>query len=200
MLRVNEIFYSLQGEGVRTGTANVFVRFSGCNLACDLEPGPRSPGGWVCDTEFVSGRSMEIDQLMREMREAGPIGWCVLTGGEPGLQVTGDLLSALHGVGWRVAIETNGTIPLPPDIDWVTVSPKVAESAVRQLTADEVKYVRGFGQGLPRPQCEARHWLVSPAFNGDHVDPRALEWCVVLVKKNPEWRLSVQAHKGWRVR
>ncbi len=199
--RVNEIFYSVQGEGVRAGTANVFIRFSGCNLECSIEPGPKSPGGFDCDTEFVSGRSLSTEHLLHEMCVAGgDCRWCVLTGGEPGLQVDSELVGALHDDGWKIAIETNGSVELPAGIDWITVSPKVAEHAIRQKTASEIKYVRGHGQGIPKPRCDALHRLISPAFDGNRLDERALSWCIQLVKENPEWRLSVQQHKTWNVR
>lgn len=196
--RVNEVFYSIQGEGVRAGTANVFVRFSGCNQTCRVET-----HGFDCDTEFASGRKVTLEELDAWMRkEAGDTKpeWAVLTGGEPGLQVDRELIDALHARGWRLAIETNGSIELPEGIDWVTVSPKVAEHAVRQLTADEVKYVRGYGQALPKPRCKANHQLLSPAYYGNEIDSRSLEWCIQLVKQNPTWRLSVQQHKAWKVR
>jgi organic radical activating enzyme len=127
--------------------------------------------------------------------------WAVLTGGEPGLQLDAELIQFLREQrGWRLAVETNGSVVLPPGLDWVCVSPKTAEHALRQLTANEIKYVRGAGQALPRPRCEAPHKLLSPAFAGDALDERALAWCIRLVKENPEWRLSVQQHKTWRVR
>lgn len=196
--RVNEVFYSIQGEGIRAGTANVFVRFSGCNQTCRVET-----HGFDCDTEFASGRAVtleELDAWMREeARDAKP-DWAVLTGGEPGLQVDRDLIDTLHARGWKLAIETNGSLELPEGLDWVTVSPKVAEHAIRQLTADEVKYVRGYGQAIPKPRCKANHQLISPAFNGNEIEPRSMQWCMELVKQNPMWRLSVQQHKAWKVR
>jgi len=204
--RVNEIFWSLQGEGMRAGTANTFVRFSGCNLACDIEPGPRSPGGFKCDTEFESGRSLLLGHVLEQVRETshGCKG-VILTGGEPGLQVDEELVDALQVAGFFVAIETNGTVPVPDCLDWITVSPKVAEHALVQLTANEVKYVRGEGQAIPKTKVRPRetgplHRLISPAFLGLDVDRRALAWCVQLVKENPPWRLSIQMHKDWRIR
>jgi organic radical activating enzyme len=119
----------------------------------------------------------------------------VLTGGEPALQVDAELIGALHEAGYRLAIETNGTVELPEGLDWVTVSPKVPEDAIRQRVADEVKYVLGYGQALPETTVEADHYWISPAFEGDRVDPRTLDWCVRLVKENPQWGLSVQMHK-----
>jgi organic radical activating enzyme len=97
-------------------------------------------------------------------------------------------------------METNGSIEVPAPVDWLTVSPKVAEHAVRQRTAHEVKYVRDVGQHIPRPVCKADHYLLSPAFNGQGPHPGALNWCIQLVKENPQWRLSIQQHKSWHVR
>ncbi|MCB9851787.1 MAG: 4Fe-4S cluster-binding domain-containing protein [Phycisphaerales bacterium] len=194
--RVNEIFFSVQGEGMRVGTANLFLRFTGCNETCRIET-----HGFDCDTEFASGRDMTIDDIIAQLRETGPTcDWIVLTGGEPGLQVDRELIDALHAADFKLAIETNGSIELPAGIDWVTVSPKVAEHAIRQRTADEVKYVRGYGQGIPKTVVQAEYKLISPAFSGDQLDARTLDWCVMLVKENPDWRLSVQMHKAWRVR
>lgn len=196
---VNEIFYSLQGEGVRAGTANLFLRLARCNLACTVES-----HGFDCDTEFESGRPMELPEIVAELQALAPYGqsveWVVLTGGEPALQVDRELIDGLHAAGYRLAIETNGSRELPAGIDWITVSPKVAEHAIRQRTANEVKYVRGHGQAIPETVVEAEHHLLSPAFDGDFVDRRALDWCIRLVRENPRWRLSVQQHKLWQVR
>jgi 7-carboxy-7-deazaguanine synthase len=194
--RVNEIFYSLQGEGVRAGTPNLFLRFSRCNLACKVET-----HGFDCDTEFESGRWMTLPEIVAEFRQlSSTCDWVILTGGEPALQADREMVDALHAAGYKLAIETNGSFPLPEGIDWITVSPKVAEHAVRQRRANEVKYVRGHGQAIPKTVVEAEHYLISPAFEGAEADPRTLDWCIRLCKENPPWRLSVQQHKLWRVR
>ena len=199
--RINEVFYSLQGEGVRAGTPNVFVRFSGCNLECRTEPGPKSPGGFDCDTEFASGLSLTLEELVDRIGTVGPhCADVILTGGEPALQADEALISALHSMGHFVAMETNGSVRVVDGIDWITVSPKVAEHAIRQIIAHEVKYVRGEGQAIPRPVCIAPHKLISPAFDGDRITAQTLDWCIQLVKENPEWRLSVQQHKLWKIR
>ena len=127
-------------------------------------------------------------------------GWVILTGGEPGLQVDEELVNHLHEKGWKLAIETNGSVELVGGLDWITVSPKVAEHAIRQTTAHEVKYVRGYGQAVPETVVVAEHYLLSPAFNGMEMDRRTLEWCIRLVKENPQWRLSLQQHKAMQVR
>jgi organic radical activating enzyme len=219
--QINEVFYSIQGEGVRVGTPNVFVRFSGCNLTCRTD----NEAGFDCDTEFASGRKMELDALHDEMiaamkRETTLWSedqedkrvvqrWCILTGGEPSLQVDAALVNGLRQRAWKVAIETNGTKALPDSFDWVCCSPKSAEHTLRLTRADEIKYVRNYGQGIPRPSVKAEHYLISPAFRSyeDHVgavvhemEPGALDWCIKLVKENPPWRLSIQMHKAWGVR
>lgn len=201
---VNEIFYSLQGEGMRTGTANVFVRFSGCNLRCDVEPGPLSPGGFACDTEFRSGRKMTAQEIADEAhRIGGDCDWIILTGGEPGIQMDHELCRTLSDAGFFLAVETNGTIDLTSLVKylkWLTVSPKIAEHAIKQVIANEVKYVRGYGQPIPQTTIKAEYHLISPAFSGQIVDKETIEWCVGLVKDNPKWRLSIQMHKILAIR
>lgn len=223
--RVNEVFLAPQGEGVRAGTMNVFVRFSGCNMRCAVEPGPKSPGGFDCDTEFESGRALTLDELYawvgKAVEVAGGVDpkWLILTGGEPGLQVDENLCDYFHGRGYKLAIETNGSVELPTRwggsspaaalaevmghssldsylLDWITVSPKVAEHAIRQKFAHEVKYVRGLGQDVPKTVVVADHYLISPAFDGLSLHPETMKWCLQLIAKNPTWRLSVQLHKG----
>lgn len=208
---INEIFWSPQGEGMRAGQQSVFIRFTGCNMECRVEAGPKSPGGFDCDTEFASGRKLTALEIIAEALRlvaqdaawyaAGNRAWIVFTGGEPALQVDAELVSMCQASGFKCAIETNGSKDVSGlGLDWITVSPKVAEHAVRQLTADEVKYVRGHGQAVPKPTCKATHQLISPAFDGLSLDPSALAWCLKLIKENPEWRLSIQMHKQWLVR
>jgi 7-carboxy-7-deazaguanine synthase len=199
---INDIFASPQGEGVRAGTPNLFVRFAGCNLACDVAEGPRSPGGFPCDTEFVSGMPMTAEALAVRCREVAPqLDWIILTGGEPALQLDLALVATLKAAGYQLAIETNGTVNIDAlGLDWVCVSPKVAEHALQQRTADEVKYVRNCGQGIPKTQVQAKHYVISPAFTGDSLDRTTLAWCLKLVMDNPPWRLSLQLHKVLHVR
>lgn len=196
--RINEIFFSLQGEGVRSGTANVFVRFSKCNLACSKE----GPAGFACDTEFESGRDMSPEDLLIEIENTGR--GCrnvIFTGGEPALQVDAALIGPLKQNGCHLSIETNGTLELPNGLDWVCVSPKSAEHTLRvKGPINELKYVRHKGQAIPQPSLKADHYLISPAFDPHGFNRENLEWCIELVKENPMWRLSVQQHKTWGVR
>lgn len=199
--RINEIFRSRQGEGARAGTDNVFVRFAGCNLRCAVDAGPKSPGGFDCDTEFLSGRWFDAVDLASALEKIG--GDCdsvILTGGEPMLQVDEALVLTLQGMDYQVAMETNGTLAVPECVDWVTVSPKVAEHAIRQRTADEVKYVRGLYQAIPRTVVTAAHYYISPAFAGNDLDEEVMAWCKQLVEENPPWKLSTQRHKAWGIR
>jgi 7-carboxy-7-deazaguanine synthase len=209
---VNEVFYSIQGEGILAGEPMVFVRFSDCNLRCAVKT-----AGFDCDTEFMSGRELTTADLVQVVTETtssadGPRPRVLFTGGEPSLQVDALLIDALIGAGFeRFAIETNGTIRLPDfsryletsgSFDFhVCVSPKSAEHTLRHLAATEVKYVRHRGQALPQTRVQALHYLVSPAARPDgSFDREDVAWCVQLVKENPSWRLSLQLHKILGVR
>lgn len=191
---VKEIFLSIQGEGVRAGTAAVFVRFAGCNLTCN-----EAEHGFDCDTDFKGGEPFSLGLLVDAIRGMGGPGWIIFTGGEPALQLDQPLVDVLHALGWKLAIETNGTKPLPKNLDWVCCSPKPGAKVVLR-SADEVKCVVGTGQD-PDPRCvSGEYWLVSPAFKGDELDPDAVDWCVRWVKEHPRWRLSLQTHKWIGVR
>jgi len=201
---INEIFFSLQGEGARAGTPNLFVRFSGCNMRCDVKPGERSPGGFACDTEFESGRAMTVPAILTAALKLAPragVG-VIFTGGEPALQLDKGLVDSFRRAGFGpLCIETNGTVDVAPlGLDWISLSPKVAEHALRVTDCSEIRYVRGHGQGIPRPRAKAARKFISPAFSGDVLDAETLRWCVELVKANPEWALSVQQHKTWGIR
>ena len=176
MRKINEIFYSLQGEGFHTGTPAVFIRFSGCNLRCPF-----------CDTRHEEGTLMSDEQLI-EALAAYPCRMVILTGGEPSLWIDEALIERLHQAGKYICIETNGTHPLPNGIDWVTCSPK--EGAPVVLThIDEVQVVYA-GQplapyaALPAPP----HFL--PPCAGQNTDE-----VVRYILTHPEWRLSLQTHK-----
>lgn len=196
--RINEIFFSVQGEGRLAGTPMVFVRFSDCNLRCSIVN-----AGFDCDTEFMSGRERTLEDIFAEAASLNPRkGWMLCTGGEPALQLDAAFVAAAKREGWRLAIETNGTSKLPEGLDWICVSPKTAEHTLRQRTAHEVKYVRQRGMAIPEPTIEATHYLISPAFRADgSVSPEDLSWCLELVKAHPErWSLSMQLHKFLKIR
>lgn len=189
--RVNEIFYSLQGEGHNTGRAAVFVRFAGCNLRCPF-----------CDTDFSDYREMSADEIIREISSFSSR-FVVLTGGEPSLQVTAPFVDRLHEAGFEVAIETNGTRPLPANIDWVTVSPKGSQLSLaeQQRLPDEIKIIF---DGTTNPEeflsfCQKGEETIlylQPCDVGDPLrNSTILEACVEYVKLHPQWRLSLQTHK-----
>lgn len=192
--RINEIFYSLQGEGVRVGTPNIFIRFAGCNLKCS-----RPIEGFDCDTEFASGMNFNIGEILHYL-EKYQCKNIVLTGGEPMLQVDAKLIEAFKNADYYVAIETNGTEPPIAGIDWICCSPKTAEHTLRVGKVDELKYVRDVGQGIPKPVLLADHHLISPAWHPEGLHPETLHHCMELVKQNPTWRLSAQYHKVWSIR
>ena len=201
MYRVNEIFYTLQGEGAHSGIPAVFVRFSGCNLRCP----------W-CDTDFTDCNEMTAEQIVAEVVELYDIPnerhkMCVLTGGEPSIQVDKTLIDALHEAGFYISIETNGTRPLPEGIDWITCSPKEGTKlALRKVNEVKVVFTGTYDPEVWREQIEAEHWLLQPLrFTGawliENIDAGEddrndnLDDTVRYILSHPFWRLSVQLHK-----
>jgi len=184
MYKINEIFYSLQGEGANTGTPAIFIRFSGCNLRCPF-----------CDTEFDSFTEMSVEEIMGAI-SMYPSNFVVLTGGEPSLQADNSLIEALHNEDYIVAMETNGTHLLPENIDWVTVSPKEGSKIVLK-EADEVKVVY-IGQNVEKyaDEIEAESYYLQPCSvekDGKRVDNH--EDVIAYCLQNPHWSLSLQTHK-----
>lgn len=199
MRKINEIFYSLQGEGANSGVPCVFVRFSGCNLGCGF-----------CDTLHSDGEMMS-DESIAGAVNAYPAEWIVLTGGEPSLWIDAAFISLLkERTGKRIAIETNGSRPLPPGIDWVTVSPKtgvegVGDYAIEAGCADELKVVYT-GQPL-EPYFSlpcvgaATVFCLQPCFVEDAQERESnIEATVRAVMRNPRWRLSLQTHRFLGIR
>lgn len=201
MYKVNEIFFTLQGEGAHSGIPAVFVRFSGCNLRCP----------W-CDTDFTNYTPMTAEQIVKEVRELYDMPnerhkMCVLTGGEPSLQVDKPLIDALHDAGFYICIETNGTRPLPQGIDWITCSPKEGTKiALKQVNEVKVVFTGTYDPQVWREQLKAEHWLLQPlrytgewlmenvdAWENDRNDN--LEDTVRYILTHPFWRLSIQLHK-----
>jgi 7-carboxy-7-deazaguanine synthase (Cx14CxxC type) len=206
MYAVKEIYYTLQGEGAQAGRPAVFCRFAGCNLWSGREEDRGSATCSFCDTDFVGtdgpggGKFADADALAKACRSAwrgnsGTAPFVVLTGGEPMLQVDDALIDALHLVGFEIAIETNGTLPVPRVIDWICVSPKAGAPLV-QRSGDELKLV--FPQAALAPvELEALdfgHFLLQPMDDGAGSPANvraAIDYCLA----HPKWRLSVQTHK-----
>jgi 7-carboxy-7-deazaguanine synthase (Cx14CxxC type) len=201
---VKEIFYTLQGEGAHAGRPAVFCRFAGCNLWSGLERDRAAAVCRFCDTDFVGtgpdgGRFESADALAEAVAVRWPAGtdagrFVVCTGGEPLLQLDEALIDALHERGFEVAIETNGTQPAPPGVDWVCVSPKAGAELV--LTAgDELKLV--YPQDGAPPERYAglrfRRFSLQPMDGPEreHYTGLAIAYCL----RNPQWRLSLQTHK-----
>ncbi|MCR5817784.1 MAG: 7-carboxy-7-deazaguanine synthase QueE [Prevotella sp.] len=191
--RVNDIFYSLQGEGRNTGRAAVFIRYAGCNMKCSF-----------CDTEFNSFTEMTADEIVKAIADY-PARFVVLTGGEPTLQVGEDFIELLHAHGYEVAMESNGTLPAPKNLDWLTVSPKGKNiSSVRQ--PDEIKIVFESEESLNRTLTDMHPSLegdanrpllfLQPCDTGDAVlNAKIMIDCIDYIERHPQWRLSLQAHK-----
>ena len=193
MPRINEIFQSLQGEGHHAGVPSVFIRFSGCNLRCPF-----------CDTDHAAYALMTNEEIAAEAcRYNAP--WVILTGGEPSLQAEQELVDLLHQNGKKVAIETNGTHPLPPGIDWITLSPKTgicgeADLPLRIDRADEIKVV-DTGQPLDpyfSLGCRTPRTLMylQPCFVADEKERQAnIRRTVERAIADPRWTLSAQLHR-----
>ncbi|MEG3160236.1 7-carboxy-7-deazaguanine synthase [Sphingomonas sp. LB2R24] len=201
---VKEMFLTLQGEGVNAGRRAVFVRFAGCNLWSGREQDRATAVCKFCDTEFVGtdglggGKFADAQALAAAVADFWGDGtsdrFVVLTGGEPMLQIDDAIVDALHGEGFRIAMESNGTIRAHPGIDWVCISPK-AGSIVVQRTGDELKLV------WPQPGTDiddVETWAFANLLLQPLDDPQAdanREACVDLVMQRPQWRLSLQTHK-----
>lgn len=181
MKRINNIFYSLQGEGRNTGRAAIFIRFAGCNLRCSF-----------CDTEFNTYREMSDEDILSAIRDY-PSRFVVLTGGEPTLQVDEAFVDLLHQQGYEVAMESNGTRPAPRNLDWLTVSPK--QKPVYQRCS-EVKVVFTDAEHVSDFELEADYYYLQPCDTGDPERNKAItQACVEYIKQHPKWRLSLQTHK-----
>ena len=206
---VKEIFYTLQGEGFHAGRPAVFCRFSGCNLWTGREQDRATAVCTFCDTDFVGvgpdgGKFASPEALAEAVAARWPAGaggkpFVVCTGGEPLLQLDAPAIAALHAHGFEVAVETNGTQPIPAGLDWVCVSPK-AGAALAVEGGDELKLV--FPQELARPERFAgmkfRHFFLQP-MDGPEVEA-ATAGAVAYCLTHPQWRLSFQTHKALGIR
>lgn len=201
---VKEMFLTLQGEGVQAGRRAVFVRFAGCNLWSGREQDRASAVCRFCDTDFIGtdglggGRFADAAALVAAVEDYWGAGrkrrFVVLTGGEPMLQVDDALVDALHDAGFFVAIESNGTLPVHPRIDWVCISPKAGSETV-QRRGDELKLV------WPQPGSDLSmieewafdHFLLQPM--DDARGQANVDAAMALVMERPRWRLTLQIHK-----
>ncbi len=176
-MKVNEIFYSLQGEGVHTGRAAVFVRLSGCNRRCQF-----------CDTDFSSFTEMSEDEIVFAVSKY-PAEIVVITGGEPALQLTASLIDLLHKSGKQVHVETNGSLPLPENTDWVTCSPKEPPYNIRHIDELKIVFTGVDPESIAAQLPEAQSYALQPLSCSN------TEACIDYIKAHPKWRLSLQTHK-----
>lgn len=187
--RVNEIFYSLQGEGYYTGTAAVFLRFSGCNRACRF-----------CDTDFTAFEELTAGEIIERVSQY-PSRHIVCTGGEPLLQLDDVLIRALKAEGFYIQIETNGSLPVPTGVDWVTCSPKRGPWRIDRI--DELKLIYSKGaenlispDDLPGDDPEAvASLLQAPRLFLQACSRVNEKETIVYILDHPKWRLSLQTHK-----
>lgn len=204
---VKEVYYTLQGEGANTGRASVFCRFTGCNLWSGREIHRERAICQFCDTEFVGtdgpggGKFAGPDELAQHVADSwrggnttGVKPFVVCTGGEPLLQLDESLIVALHGRGFEIAVETNGTLPVPSAVDWVCVSPKAGTRLV-QKRGDEIKLV--FPQTGTEPRdfegLSFEHFFLQPMDGPEREKNTRLvmDYCL----SHPRWRVSLQSHK-----
>lgn len=195
MWKINEIFYSIQGEGYHTGTPAVFIRFSGCNLNCSF-----------CDTNHKDGKTMSLYEIINEVKKYPNAQMVILTGGEPSLFINQALIDALKRANMYIAIETNGTHTLPNGIDWVTLSPKDkfagGDSAPVVLTeCNELKVVY-LGQDLKQySHIKADFRFLQPCYcDNEDIRQYTMQSCLNAVLSSKEWRLSLQTHRILNVR
>ena len=203
--QVKEIFYTLQGEGARAGRAAVFLRFAGCNLWSGREEDRAAATCQFCDTDFVGtdgaggGKFANAEALADAVAAKWPSGpggkpYVVCTGGEPLLQLDTALIAALHGKGFEIAIESNGTIEPPAGIDWICVSPK-AGAPLKLVHGNELKLV--YPQAGAEPERFAglafAHFFLQPMDEPKRAEntAAAADYCLA----HPQWRLSLQTHK-----
>ncbi|SBW00231.1 radical SAM protein [uncultured Dysgonomonas sp.] len=186
-LIVNEIFYSLQGEGGRTGEASVFIRLTKCNLVCSF-----------CDTDFADGDEMSVDEIL-EAISVYPCKWIIWTGGEPTIQLKDEHLAVFREHGYKQAIETNGTRRVPSLIDYITCSPKQDYETIKNRISFVHEIRMPIQAGDPVPDIsvfpKADNYFLSPVFDADKINLENVAYCVELIKQHPQWRLSLQTHK-----
>ncbi|MEK7431901.1 MAG: 7-carboxy-7-deazaguanine synthase QueE [Cyanobacteriota bacterium] len=182
-----EIFYSIQGEGTRVGTPNIFVRFSYCNLSCDF-----------CDTPYNDiNLELSEEELIKEI-EKFKCKNIIFTGGEPTLQLNDNFLIKMKNKGYYLAIESNGIKEVSNIIDFICISPK--SKKINQLIGDELKFVLKKGDFLPNKIGNFKNYLISPEMNYNLPNFDNINYCIDIVKENPSWSLSIQTHKFLNIR
>lgn len=192
--KINEIFYSLQGEGFFTGVPSVFIRFSGCNLKCPF-----------CDTDHTNGKYMSMEEIIDEANKY-PARHIVLTGGEPALFVTEEFIDRLKSAtGNFIAIETNGTRKIPQNIDWITMSPKFEfcgnAGQLAIVKCDELKVVYQNQDLSKYNHIEASYRFLQPCdCHNDKLNSVITKQTIETCLKNPEWRISLQIHKYLQIK
>jgi 7-carboxy-7-deazaguanine synthase len=197
-LKIREIFYSLQGEGARSGDPSIFIRLAHCNLNCSF-----------CDTDWSYGYDYTLAGIYAAIKK-WPCKKIIWTGGEPTLQLTREIVSFFTGLGYYQAIETNGTNMVPEGIDYIACSPKVSEFIIRSNFpngVDELRYPISAGDTIPNvlELPKAKHYFLSPIFVGNKkenfdLDNINLQYCITQCLANPIWKLSIQQHKIWKIR
>lgn len=197
-MKVNEIFYSLQGEGVYTGTAAVFLRLSGCNMKC-----------WFCDTKgHEQGTEMTEEEIAERVSQY-PARHIVITGGEPTMQLNARLTQLLHEKGFYIQIETNGALPLKDgtEVDWITCSPKGNEIKIQRIDELKLLFIKEYLEKYKEVKASQRclqpldkggqevQTLASQAGSSRFASSRGGNEVISYIKEHPQWRLSLQTHK-----
>jgi len=197
-MKVNEIFYSLQGEGVYTGTAAVFLRLSGCNMKC-----------WFCDTKgHEQGTEMTEEEIAERVSQY-PARHIVITGGEPTMQLNARLTRLLHEKGFFIQIETNGALPLKDgtEVDWITCSPKGNEIKIQRIDELKLLFIKEYLEKYKEVKASQRclqpldeggqevQTLASQAGSSRFASSRGGNEVISYIKEHPQWRLSLQTHK-----
>jgi len=192
-VKVSEVFWSIQGEGLQAGKPMVFLRLAGCNATPEFQC-----WRW-CDTQYAKGQGKEqgVSEILNAVTALPATKWVCLTGGEPLAQPLTELLTALHDAGRKIALETNGTLPWRDyHFDWVAVSPKLDWISPGHGRIDEVKWVIANEADLQRIKDYGGYTLLQPCHN----QPAAIGLCLLALKEHPDWRLSLQLHKIIKVR
>ncbi|WP_420475045.1 7-carboxy-7-deazaguanine synthase [Noviherbaspirillum sp. ST9] len=202
---VKEIFYTLQGEGTHAGRPAVFCRFAGCNLWTGRESDRASAVCKFCDTDFVGtdgergGKYATADLLAQQIDALWPVSYTkskfvVFTGGEPLLQIDESLIASMHAKGFDIAIETNGTIPVPEGVDWVCVSPKVGSELVVHRGNELKVVIPQANQNIADYESlDFEHFYLQPMDGPDA--ERNTRLAIETCRNNPKWKLSLQTHK-----